>query len=119
MGVKVILFAKFTWADRATPRFRDDLVRMPSRTPTATTSTTGYQYQTATQLLDINTKRLVPMCFLSEEYLRVCDEEFKKTVELGAAGILFDECLHHSPALLCFEATVTATARRFTPTTGC
>jgi hypothetical protein len=23
-------------------------------------------------------------------------------VELGAAGILFDECLHHSPALLCF-----------------
>ena len=65
--------------------------------------TRGYQYQTATQLLDINTKRLIPMCFLSEEYLRVCDEEFQKTVELGADGILFDECLHHGPALLCFD----------------
>ena len=65
----------------------------------------GYQYQTATQLLDINTKRLVPMCFLSEEYLRVCDEEFRKTLALGADGILFDECLHHSPALLCFDTS--------------
>ena len=45
------------------------------------------------------------MCFLSEEYLRVCDEEFRKTVELGADGILFDECLHHGPALLCFDAS--------------
>jgi hypothetical protein len=43
------------------------------------------------------------MCFLSEEYLRVCDEEFMKTLELGADGILFDECLHHGPALLCFD----------------
>jgi hypothetical protein len=42
------------------------------------------------------------MCFLSEEYLKVCEAEFQKTLELGAAGILFDECLHHSPALLCF-----------------
>jgi hypothetical protein len=33
----------------------------------------------------------------------VCDEEFKKTLELGADGILFDECLHHGPALLCFD----------------
>ena len=43
------------------------------------------------------------MCFQSEDYLRVCDEEFRKTVELGADGILFDECLHHSPTLLCFD----------------
>ena len=35
------------------------------------------------------------MCFMSEEYLRICDEEFQKTVDLGADGILFDECLHH------------------------
>jgi hypothetical protein len=54
-------------------------------------------------LLDINTKRLIPMCFLDQEYLDLCDREFKKTVELGADGILFDECLHHGPALLCFD----------------
>ena len=43
------------------------------------------------------------MCFLSEEYLTCATEEFQKTVELGADGILFDECLHHGPALLCFD----------------
>jgi len=106
MGVKVILFSKFTWADRATERFRKDLIRLAIKDPYGDYyHYQGYQYQTATQLLDINTKRLIPMCFLSEEYLRVCDEEFKKTVELGADGILFDECLHHSPALLCFDTS--------------
>jgi hypothetical protein len=43
------------------------------------------------------------MCFLSEEYLQVCEEEFQKTLDLGADGILFDECLHHTPALVCFD----------------
>ena len=106
LGVKVVLFSKFTWADRATERFRKDLVRLAIKDPYGDYyHYQGYQYQTATQLLDINTKRLIPMCFLSEEYLRVCKEEFKKTVELGADGILFDECLHHSPALLCFDTS--------------
>lgn len=105
LGVMIVLFSKFTWADRGTPRFRTDLVRLAIKDPYGDYQVhPGYQYQTATQFLDINTKRLVPMCFLSEEYLRVCDEEFKKTVALGAAGILFDECLHHSPSLLCFDA---------------
>ena len=100
----MILFAKFTWSDRATARFREDLVRLSIKDPYGDYyHYQGYQYQTATQLLDINTKRLIPMCFLSEEYLRVCDEEFQKMVALGADGILFDECLHHSPALLCFD----------------
>lgn len=104
LGVKLILFAKFTWADRATERFRSELVRQAIKDPYGDYyHYQGYQYQTATQLLDINTKRLIPMCFLSEEYLRICDAEFRKTVELGADGILFDECLHHSPALLCFD----------------
>lgn len=104
LGVKIILFAKFTWADRHTPRFRNVLERLAVKDPYGDCyHYGGYQYQTATQLLDINTKRLIPMCFLSEDYLRVCDEEFQKIVDLGAAGFLFDECLHHSPALLCFD----------------
>ena len=77
LGVKLILFAKFTWSDRATARFREDLIRLSIKDPYGDYyHYQGYQYQTATQLLDINTKRLIPMCFLSEEYLRVCDEEF-------------------------------------------
>jgi hypothetical protein len=56
-------------------------------------------------MLDINTRRLIPMCFQSEEYLKVCEQEFQKVLDLGADGILFDECLHHTPTLACFDMT--------------
>ena len=106
LGVKVVLFTKFTWADRATERFRRDLHRLAVKDPYGDHYVyRGYMYQTMTQLLDINTKRLVPMCFLSEEYLRVCEQEFQTVLDLGADGMLFDECLHHSPALLCFDTS--------------
>jgi hypothetical protein len=104
MGVKLILFAKFTWADRATKRFRNELHRLAVRDPYGDYCLhPGYQYQTATQFLDINTKRLIPMCFHSEDYLRLCEEEFAKILDLGADGLLFDECLHHASTLLCFD----------------
>jgi hypothetical protein len=104
MGVKVILFAKFTWSDRSTKAFREDLIRLAIKDPYGDYCLHGgYQYQTATQFLDINPKRLVPMCMLSEEYLKLCEKEFQKTVDLGAAGILFDECQHHHPTALCFD----------------
>ena len=106
LGVKLVLFTKFTWADRATERFRNDLHRLAVKDPYGDYYVyRGYMYQTMTQLLDINTKRFVPMCFLSEEYLRICEDEFQKVLDLGADGILFDECLHHSPALLCFDTS--------------
>jgi hypothetical protein len=73
LGVKMILFCKFTWADRGTEWFRQDLHRLAIKDPYGDYYIDpGYQYQTATQLLDINTKRLIPMCFLSEEYLALC-----------------------------------------------
>lgn len=104
LGVKVVLFSKFTWADRATDNFRKHLIRLAVKDPYGDYyHHGGWQYQTATQLLDINTKRLIPMCFLSEEYIKICEQEFKKVLELGADGILFDECMYHVPALLCFD----------------
>jgi hypothetical protein len=104
MGVKLILFAKFTWADRAMEWFRNDLHKLSVKDPYGDYyHYMGYQYQTPTQLLDINTKRMIPMCFQSDRYLDICNQEFEKTVRLGAAGILFDECQHHSPTQLCFD----------------
>lgn len=104
LGVKMILFSKFTWADRGTEWFRKELKRLAIKDPYGDYYLhPGYQYQTATQLLDINTKRLIPMCFSSKEYLALCQREFQKMVDLGADGILFDECLHHGPAVLCFD----------------
>lgn len=104
LGVKVILFAKFTWADRATEWFRKELVDCAVKDPYGDYYMHGgYEYQTPAQLLDINVKRLVPMCFRSQRYLAVARGEFQKLVDLGCDGMLFDECLHHSPALLCFD----------------
>ena len=89
-SVKVILFAKFARADRATERFRKELARLAVADPYGDYyQYEGCQYQTATQLLDINTKRLVPICFLSEAYLAICEEEFQKTLDPGADGTLF------------------------------
>jgi hypothetical protein len=103
-GVKLIIFAKFTWADRATERFRQDLHRLAVKDPYGDYyHYNGYQYHTATQALNINTKRLIPMCFGSDEYFEVGAGEFQKVLDLGADGILYDENQHHSPALLCFD----------------
>jgi len=103
MGVKMILFAKFTWTDRGTEWFRNGLKDLAVKDPYGDYYMhPGYRYQTMTQITDINTKRLIPMCF-NEKYLEICCHEFQKMVDLGADGILFDECFHHTPALMCFD----------------
>lgn len=43
------------------------------------------------------------MCFGSDRYLEVCKREFRKCLDLEPDGILYDECLHHSPTLCCFD----------------
>ena len=106
LGVKIILFAKFVWADRGTDWFRKELFKDTVKDPYGDYYMhPGYKYLTPTQLLDINTKRLVPMCFGSRNYLQICEKEFEKFIALNADGFLFDECMHHTPALLCFDPT--------------
>jgi hypothetical protein len=104
LGVKVVLFAKFNWADRSTPEFRQTWVHEAVKDPYGDYYIhPGYRYETVTQILDINTRRLIPMCFQSETYLEECMRQFDLLVSLGADGILYDECLHHLPTLLCFD----------------
>lgn len=104
LGVKVVLFTKFVWADRSTARFRDELAEMAVKDPYGDHYVfPGFRYHTMTQLLDINTRRLIPMCFHDERWLEVCAREFAAVAALGADGMLHDEALHHSPALLCFD----------------
>lgn len=106
LGVKVVLFAKFVWADRASERFREDLVDLAVKDPYGDYYVfPGFRYDTATQLLDVNTRRLIPMCFADDRWFDVCAQEFAKMVELGADGMLNDEALHHTPAFLCFDAS--------------
>jgi len=104
MGVYIILFTKFTWADESQPWFKNELIKYAVKDPYGNYfNYRGYQYQTAAQLADINTRRLIPLCPLSPEWRNVADIEFSKTIELGAAGMLYDECQHHGGAFYCFD----------------
>jgi hypothetical protein len=104
LGVKVVLFAKFTWADLSTERFRSELVNSAVIDPYGDFyQNGGYQYLTPHQLMGVSTRRLIPMCYQHEDYLRICEEEFDKIVASGADGMLFDETMHHTPALQCYS----------------
>ncbi|MBI4926774.1 MAG: hypothetical protein HY835_03335 [Anaerolineae bacterium] len=106
MGIKVVLFTKFIWADRASEWYRQSLRNLAVKDPYGDDYVySGYQYQTVTQLLDINTRRLIPMCFLSDDWMKICEAEFKKVLDLGADGILHDESSWHGQALQCFDVS--------------
>ncbi len=106
VGVRVVLFAKFTWADRTTERYRTDLVDQSIKDPYGDPYVfEGFTYNTVSQMLGISIRPLVPMCFASDRYREICDLDAAVIVDLGADGMLFDECLHHGPALVCFDTT--------------
>ena len=104
LGVNIILFTKFTWADESQPWFKNELIKYSIKDPYKNYfNYNGYQYQTVAQLNDINTRRLIPMCPLSAEWRNIANNEFNKTIKLGASGMLYDECQHHGGAFYCFD----------------
>lgn len=106
MGIKVILFAKFVWADQSNDDFEEVYEKHAIKDPYGHYYVyKGYQYMSLSQMTNVNTRRLIPMCFGDKGWLDICNEEFKKCADLGADGILFDECLHHSPTLCCFDTS--------------
>lgn len=106
LGVKVVLFAKFTWADLSSEWFRDELVASAVLDPYGDLyQNGGYQYLTPHQLMGVSTRRLIPMCYQHEDYLRICEEQFDKIIASGADGMLFDETMHHTPALQCYSTS--------------
>lgn len=103
MGVHVILFNKYSFADTSTDWYKSELHRymtldangIPYVMP-------GYRYQTPEQLADMNTRRLAVACLNDENWLRICAREFQKSLDLGASGILYDEVSNHGTAEYCF-----------------
>jgi hypothetical protein len=105
-GVNIILFSKYTWADESQPWFKNELIKYAVKDPYGNYNKhPGYQYNTAVQLADLNTRRLIPMCQLSSKWREIADNEFNKAIELGAQGMLYDECQHHGPGTYCFDPT--------------
>jgi hypothetical protein len=103
LGVNLILFNKYTWSDITTDWFRQELIHYAALDPYGDYyDYPGYDYQTPTQLSDINTHRFAVMCMNSSKWREVCAREFRKSIDLGAAGFLYDEVQHHGSANYCF-----------------
>lgn len=104
MGVHVILFNKYTWADVTTQDYKQELYKHIATDPNGWPYVYhGYTYQTPEQLEDINTRRLAVACLNDPYWLDLSAREFRKSIDLGASGILYDEVFHHGGASFCFS----------------
>jgi hypothetical protein len=102
-GVHVILFNKYTWVDTSSPQYKsliDHVAHDPNGQPYIYH---GYEYQTPEQLADMNTRRLAVACTPDPFWLDLSAREFRKSIDLGASGILYDEVQHHGGADYCFS----------------
>lgn len=97
-GVKMILFGKPIWADLTTAWYKRELYKYQATDPYGIPyQTGGYSYTTPTQLAGINNRRRAIMDVQCQAYRDIATTQFKKIVDLGAAGWLFDEVCHHGP----------------------
>ena len=104
MGVHIVLFNKYTWADISTKWYRKELKRHAALDPYGDPYLHGgYQYYTYTQLDGVNTRRFAVMCHLDKNWRKVAEKEFTKNLALGASGMLYDENQHHGGAFMCFN----------------
>jgi len=105
MGVRVVLFNKYTWAEMTTETYGKELKAYAAIDPYGIPySHPGYEYQTPTQLAGINTRRFAVACMNSAAWHDLCETEFRRSVDSGASGILYDEAFHHASANFCFSS---------------
>ena len=104
-GVKMILFAKPVWADRTTDWCKKELYKYAATDPYGIPyEIGGYSYTTPTQLAAINNRRRFIMDVQCQAYRDIATKEFKKIVDLGAAGWLHDEVCWHGPVNYSFSS---------------
>ena len=103
MGVKIILFTKFTWIEVTSPWY--DLYRkyIVKDVNGDDCMAGGYRYNTYTQLTSFNNRRFGVLCFLDDDCRALIRKEFKKCLDLGASGMNYDENQHHSGTQLCYD----------------
>jgi hypothetical protein len=106
MGVRVVLFDKYAWADMSTEWYKKELHKHMASDPfDIIYSWRGYKYQTPAQLTGMNQRPLAAGCPNDAAWRKVLAEEFKKVISLGSSGVLFDEAQHRTTSgyNLCFS----------------
>lgn len=104
MGVKIILFGKFPWADMTTDWYKNELYKYRVTDPYGITyQYPGDSYHTPTQLAAINNRPFAVMDFCCEAYREIAAKEFRKVLDLKPAGFLYDEVCWHGPGIYSFS----------------
>jgi hypothetical protein len=106
MGVHVILFAKYAWADTSTDWYKQELYKHMATDPYGDIyQWAGYRYQTPEQFTGINTRNFATGCPNDAAWRKILAQEFQKVINLGPDGVLFDEAQHRhtSDYNLCFN----------------
>lgn len=104
MGVHIILFNKYTYADMTTPWYKRELYRdMATDQYGIVYQHPGYEYQTPMQFQNINTRKFALACPNSAHWIDIVKHEFRKNIDLGASGVLYDEAENHGGYDYCFS----------------
>ena len=103
LGVKIILFTKFTWIEMTAPWFDTFKNYIVSDEDGEYRMAGGYRYNTYTQLTSFNNRRFGVLCYLDDDCRKLICEEFKKCIDLGADGMNYDENQHHAGTHLCYN----------------
>ena len=102
-GVKILPFTKFPWVDLTMKDHEKWLPHVAKSAALDTCIHPGYNYYTYTNLEGVNTRRYGVFCDMDPELRKMICKEFQKVVDLGAAGMVFDENQHHAGVMLCFD----------------
>ena len=103
-GVKILLFTKFPWVDLTTEYYAEYLPHLVLDESLDTCIHPGYNYYTYTQLEGVSTHRFGIFCDMDARLRKKLCGEFRKVLDLGAPGMVFDENQHHAGAMLCFSS---------------
>ena len=103
IGVKIILFTKFTWVEYTSPLYDQFKKYICWDEDSTLHFHGGYSYDTYTQLKRFNNRKLGSLCQLDDSCRILLCREFKKCLDLGAAGMVYDEVQHHGGVQLCFN----------------
>ncbi|MGI6237461.1 MAG: DUF6259 domain-containing protein [Candidatus Excrementavichristensenella sp.] len=104
MGVHIVLYTKYNFADMRTEWFRNELHNYASCDAYGEIhSFSGYPYERFAIRSGANTHRLAIMCQHSVQWQNICLDILQKCIDLGASGILVDETQHHHTMYICFS----------------
>ncbi len=106
MGIRVVLYCKFVFADMRTRRFSEEYEKYASRDVYGLVhSFGGYPYDRPAMISGMNAHRLAIMCMNDARWRKTCLKQLKTILSLGASGLLFDETFSHCACEYCFDAS--------------